>query len=142
MKKMKKIITLMLAAILTLSLCCCGKEKDGKKEDTDYGPGSNVITSAKIGDTYCKFDAYKNPGGQETGAVFKILIPKEKVSDKKNVEIEITLADEWKISDESNCIVSIANNSLVLDLSVDDPQLIAFIESNSYKRTYHLVLDQ
>ena len=142
MKKMKKIIALMLAAILTLSLCCCGKDKDGKKEDTDYGPGSNVITSAKIGDTYCAFDAYKNPGGQETGAVFKILIPKEKVSDKKNVEIEITLADEWKVSEESNCIVSIANNSLVLDLSMDDPQLIAFIKSNSYKRTYHLVLDQ
>jgi hypothetical protein len=137
---MKKFITLMLAIVLIFTLCSCGsKKEEGEK---DYGPGSNVITSAKIGDTYCKFDAYKNPGGQETGAVFKILIPKEKVSDKKNVEIEITLADEWKVSEESNCIVSIANNSLVLDLSVDDPKLVVFAGSDAYTRTYHLILDQ
>lgn len=139
---MKKIIVLILAAILTLSLCCCGKDKDGKKEDTDYGPGSNVITSAKIGDTYCKFDAYKNPGGQETGVVFKILIPRDKITDRKNTVLEITLDGDWKVSEDSNCIVSITNNSLVLDLSVNDPQLVVSAGSDTYKRTYHLILDQ
>jgi len=140
MKKMKKIIALMLAAMLILSLCCCGKDKDGKKEDTDYGPGSNVITSAKIGDTYCKFDAYKNPGGQETGIVCKIYIPKDKITDKKNVILEITLADDWKVSADSNCLKQTDGNKLTLDLSINDPQLIVRTDNGS-SRCYHLITE-
>ena len=137
---MKRIIALMLAAILTLSLCCCGKDKDGKKEDTDYGPGSNVITSAKIGDTYCKFDAYKNPGGQETGAVFKILIPCDKITDKKNTVLEITLDDDWKVLEDSNCLKQTDGSKLTVDLSVNDPQLIVYTENGS-SRCYHLITE-
>ena len=134
---MKKIIAFILAAALAISLCGCGKDK---KEDTDYGPGSNVITSAKIGDTYCEFDAYKNPGGQETGVVFKILIPRDKITDRKNTVLEITLDDDWKVTEDSNCLKQTDGSKLTVDLSVNDPQLIVYTENGS-SRCYHLIAE-
>lgn len=137
-RKMKKLITLVLAMVLIFSLSSCGS-KD-KEDEKDYGPGSNVITSACIDGTYCEFDAYKNPGGQETGVVFKILIPKDKITDKKNVPLEITLAEDWKVSNESNCLKQIDGNKLTLDLSVSDPKLIVKTENRS-SRCYHLITE-
>jgi len=135
---MKKFITLMLAIVLIFTLCSCGsKEEEGEK---DYGPGSNVITSACIDGTYCEFDAYKNPGGQETGIVCKIYIPKDKIKDKKNVILEITLADDWKVSSDSNCLKQTDGNKLTLDLSINDPQLIVRTDNGS-SRCYHLITE-
>ena len=135
---MKKFITLMLAIVLIFTLCSCGsKEEEGEK---DYGPGSNVITSACIDGTYCEFDAYKNPGGQETGIVCKIYIPKDKIKDKKNAILEITLADDWKVSSDSNCLKQQDGNKLTLDLSINDPQLIVRTDNGS-SRCYHLITE-
>ncbi len=136
---MKKFITLMLAIVLIFTLCSCGS-KEKEEGDKDYGPGSNVITSAYIDGTYCRFDAYKNPGGQETGIVCKIYIPKDKIKDKKNVILEITLADDWKVSSDSNCLKQQDGNKLTLDLSINDPQLIVRTDNGS-SRCYHLITE-
>ena len=136
---MKKFITLMLAIVLIFTLCSCGS-KEKEEEKKDYGPGSNVITSACIDGTYCEFDAYKNPGGQETGIVCKIYIPKDKIKDKKNVILEITLADDWKVSSDSNCLKQQDGNKLTLDLSINDPQLIVRTDNGS-SRCYHLITE-
>ena len=120
---MKKFITLMLAIVLIFTLCSCGsKEEEGEK---DYGPGSNVITSACIDGTYCEFDAY---------------IPKDKIKDKKNVILEITLADDWKVSADSNCLKQQDGNKLTVDLSVNEPQLIVRTDNGS-SRCYHLITE-
>ena len=135
----KKLFTAAVLVLTLLILASCGN-KEGSKNETDYGPGSNVITSAKVGGEYCTFDAYKNPGGQETGIVCKIYIPKDKVTDKKNVSMEITLADDWKVSEDSNCLKQTDGNKLTVDLSINEPQLIVRTE-NGNSRCYHLIAE-
>ena len=93
------IVLIVLAALLSMLTAC------GKQTDNPAGASTDAISSVSVNGKTCRVDAEKNPGGQETGMLFSISIPKSEVQDETNVALTLELGSDWSISEDSNCIV-------------------------------------
>ena len=78
MRKILIIFTVLIIALLSM-LTACGKQADDPASAN--GTSANAISSVSINGVSCRVDAAKNPGGQETGMLFSISIPKSAVQD-------------------------------------------------------------
>ena len=83
----------------------------------------------------------KNPGGQETGMLFSISIPKAAVQDETNVTLTLELGSGWSISEDSNCIVQMDGCNVIVDLSEEAPVIIVKAEAMDKTRCYHLAVE-
>lgn len=102
MKKISIVFTVLIIALLSM-LTACGKQADDPAGAD--GTSADAISSVSINGVSCRVDAEKNPGGQETGMLFSISIPKSEVQDETNVALTLELGSDWSISEDSNCIV-------------------------------------
>lgn len=136
---MKKICITALLVMLLSMLIACGKQAD---EPADTGiTSTEAILSASVNGVACRVDAVKNPGGQETGILFSISIPKAAIQDETNTVLTLELGAGWSISEDSNCIVQIDGSDIVADLSVEAPSIILNAAATDRTRCYHLAVE-
>ena len=130
MKKISIVFTVLIIALLSM-LTACGKQADD--------PAGADGTSAD--GVSCRVDAEKNPGGQETGMLFSISIPKSEVQDETNVALTLELGSDWSISEDSNCIVQMDGSNVIVDLSEEVPVIILKADAMDTTRCYHLTVE-
>ena len=103
MKKISIVFTVLIIALLSM-LTACGKQADDPAGAD--GTSADAISSVSINGVSCRVDAEKNPGGQETGMLFSISIPKSEVQDETNVALTLELGSDWSISEDSMAIMT------------------------------------
>lgn len=138
MRKISIIFTVLIIALLSM-LTACGKQVDEPAE-TDI-VSTDAISSVYVNDVLCRVDAEKNPGGQETGMLFSISIPKSEVQDETNIALTLELGSDWSISEDSNCIVQMDGSNVIVDLSVEVPVIILKADAMDTTRCYHLTVE-
>ena len=138
MRKISIIFTVLIIALLSM-LTACGKQVDEPAE-TDI-VSTDAISSVYVNDVLCRVDAEKNPGGQETGMLFSISIPKSEVQDETNVALTLELGSDWSISEDSNCIVQMDGSNVIVDLSEEVPVIILKADAMDMTRCYHLAVE-
>lgn len=138
MRKISIIFTVLIIALLS-TLTACGKQVD-EPAKTDI-VSTDAISSVYVNDVSCCVDAEKNPGGQETGMLFSISIPKSEVQDETNVALTLELGSDWSISEDSNCIVQMDGSNVIVDLSVEVPVIILKADAMDTTRCYHLTVE-
>ena len=129
------IVLIVLAALLSMLTAC------GKQTDTPAGASTDAISSVSVNGKTCRVDAEKNPGGQETGMLFSISIPKSEVQDETNIALTLELGSDWSISEDSNCIVQMDGSNVIVDLSVEVPVIILKADAMDTTRCYHLTVE-
>lgn len=129
------IVLIVLAALLSMLTAC------GKQTDNPAGASTDAISSVSVNGKTCRVDAEKNPGGQETGMLFSISIPKSEVQDETNVALTLELGSDWSISEDSNCIVQIDGSNVIVDLSEEVPVIILKADAMDTTRCYHLTVE-
>ena len=129
------IVLIVLAALLSMLAAC------GKQTDTPAGASTDAISSVSVNGKTCRVDAEKNPGGQETGMLFSISIPKSEVQDETNVALTLELGSDWSISEDSNCIVQMDGSNVIVDLSEEVPVIILKADAMDTTRCYHLTVE-
>lgn len=136
-KEMRKtcIVLIVLAALLSMLTAC------GKQTDNPAGASTDAISSVSVNGKTCRVDAEKNPGGQETGMLFSISIPKSEVQDETNVALTLELGSDWSISEDSNCIVQMDGSNVIVDLSEEVPVIILKADAMDTTRCYHLTVE-
>lgn len=136
-KEMRKtcIVLIVLAALLSMLTAC------GKQTDNPAGASTDAISSVSVNGKTCRVDAEKNPGGQETGMLFSISIPKSEVQDETNVALTLELGSDWSISEDSNCIVQMDGSNVIVDLSEEVPVIIVRADAMDTTRCYHLTVE-
>ena len=132
----KKVLGLLLAVMTAAMLTACGKQTD-----TPAGASTDAISSVSVNGKTCRVDAEKNPGGQETGMLFSISIPKSEVQDETNVALTLELGSDWSISEDSNCIVQMDGSNVIVDLSEEVPVIILKADAMDTTRCYHLTVE-
>lgn len=137
MKKISIVFTVLIIALLSM-LTACGKQA-GDSAGAD-GTSVNAISSVIINGVSCRVDAEKNPGGQETGMLFSISIPKSEVQDEASLTLTLELGSGWSISADSNCIVQMDGGNVIVDLSVEAPAIILKAGADT-TRCYHLAVE-
>ena len=137
---MKKacIASIVLVALLSM-LTACGQQVD--EPASSDGASTNAISSVNVNEKECRVDAVKNPGGQETGMLFSISIPKAAVQDETNVALTLELGSGWSISEDSNCIVQMDGSNVIVDLSEEVPVIILKADAMDTTRCYHLTVE-
>ena len=65
---MKKIISLVLAAVLALSLAACGNKNNGGSGDQPYAPTSALDLLEKVWNSYTDEDKFPTSGGDYSEA--------------------------------------------------------------------------
>lgn len=138
MKKISIIFTVLIIALLSM-LTACGKQVTEPAE-TDI-VSTDAISSVYVNDVSCRVDAKKNPGGQETGMLFSISIPKSEVQDETNIVLTLELGSDWSISEDSNCIVQMDGSNVIVDLSEEVPVIILKADAMDTTRCYHLTVE-
>lgn len=138
MRKILIIFTVLIIALLSM-LTACGKQADDPASAN--GTSANAISSVSINGVSCRVDAAKNPGGQETGMLFSISIPKSAVQDETNVTLTLELGSGWSISEDSNCIVQMDGSIVIVDLSEEVPVIIVRADAMDTTRCYHLTVE-
>lgn len=138
MKKISIIFTVLIFALLSM-LTACGQQVDEPAE-TDI-VSTDAISSVYVNDVLCRVDAEKNPGGQETGMLFSISIPKSAVQDETNVALTLELGADWSISEDSNCIVQMDGSNVIVDLRIEAPVIILKADATDMTRCYHLAVE-
>ena len=138
MKKISIVFTVLIIALLSM-LTACGKQADDPASAN--GTSANAISSVSINGVSCRVDAAKNPGGQETGMLFSISIPKSEVQDETNVALTLELGSDWSISEDSNCIVQMDGSNVIVDLSEEVPVIILKADAMDTTRCYHLTVE-
>lgn len=136
-KEMRKtcIVLIVLAALLSMLIAC------GKQVDDPAGASTDAISSVSVNGKTCRVDAEKNPGGQETGMLFSISIPKSEVQDETNIALTLELGSDWSISEDSNCIVQMDGSNVIVDLSEEVPVIILKADAMDTTRCYHLTVE-
>lgn len=136
-KEMRKtcIVLIVLAALLSMLIAC------GKQVDDPAGASTDAISSVSVNGKTCRVDAEKNPGGQETGMLFSISIPKSEVQDETNAALTLELGSDWSISGDSNCIVQMDGSNVIVDLSEEVPVIIVRADAMDTTRCYHLTVE-
>lgn len=129
------IVLIVLAALLSMLAAC------GKQTDTPAGASTDAISSVSVNGKTCRVDAEKNPGGQETGMLFSISIPKSEVQDETNIALTLELGSDWSISEDSNCIVQMDGSNVIVDLSEEVPVIILKADAMDTTRCYHLTVE-
>ena len=129
------IVLIVLAALLSMLTAC------GKQTDNPAGASTDAISSVSVNGKTCRVDAEKNPGGQETGMLFSISIPKSEVQDETNVALTLELGSDWSISEDSNCIVQMDGSNVIVDLSEEVPVIILKADAMDTTRCYHLTVE-
>lgn len=129
------IVLIVLAALLSMLTAC------GKQTDNPAGASTDAISSVSVNGKTCRVDAEKNPGGQETGMLFSISIPKSEVQDETNVALTLELGSDWSISEDSNCIVQMDGSNVIVDLSEEVPVIILKADTMDTTRCYHLTVE-
>lgn len=129
------IVLIVLAALLSMLIAC------GKQTDTPAGASTDAISSVSVNGKTCRVDAEKNPGGQETGMLFSISIPKSEVQDETNIALTLELGSDWSISEDSNCIVQMDGSNVIVDLSEEVPVIILKADAMDTTRCYHLTVE-
>ena len=129
------IVLIVLAALLSMLTAC------GKQTDPPAGASTDAISSVSVNGKTCRVDAEKNPGGQETGMLFSISIPKSEVQDETNVALTLELGSDWSISEDSNCIVQMDGSNVIVDLSEEVPVIILKADAMDTTRCYHLTVE-
>ena len=129
------IVLIVLAALLSMLIAC------GKQVDDPAGASTDAISSVSVNGKTCRVDAEKNPGGQETGMLFSISIPKSEVQDETNVALTLELGSDWSISEDSNCIVQMDGSNVIVDLSEEVPVIILKADAMDTTRCYHLTVE-
>lgn len=120
-------------------LTACGKQVDEPAE-TDI-VSTDAISSVYVNDVLCRVDAEKNPGGQETGMLFSISIPKSAIQDETSVTMTMKVGRDWSISEDSNCIVQMDGSNVIVDLSIEAPVIILKADAKDMTRCYHLAVE-
>lgn len=138
MKKIPIIFTVLIIALLSM-LTACGKQVD-EPAGTDI-VSTDAISSVYVNEVSCRVDAEKNPGGQETGMLFSISIPKSAVQDETNVALTLELGADWSISEDSNCIVQMDGSNVIVDLRIEVPVIILKADATDMTRCYHLAVE-
>lgn len=129
------IVLIVLAALLSMLTAC------GKQTDNPAGASTDAISSVSVNGKTCRVDAEKNPGGQETGMLFSISIPKSEVQDETNVALTLELGSDWSISEDSNCIVQMDGSNVIVDLRIEAPVIILKADAMDTTRCYHLTVE-
>lgn len=129
------IVLIVLAALLSMLTAC------GKQTDNPADASTDAISSVSVNGKTCRVDAEKNPGGQETGMLFSISIPKSEVQDETNVALTLELGSDWSISEDSNCIVQMDGSNVIVDLSEEVPVIILKADAMDTTRCYHLTVE-
>lgn len=129
------IVLIVLAALLSMLIAC------GKQVDDPAGASTDAISSVSVNGKTCRVDAEKNPGGQETGMLFSISIPKSEVQDETNAALTLELGSDWSISGDSNCIVQMDGSNVIVDLSEEVPVIIVRADAMDTTRCYHLTVE-
>ena len=129
------IVLIVLAALLSMLTAC------GKQTDNPADASTDAISSVSVNGKTCRVDAEKNPGGQETGMLFSISIPKSEVQDETNVALTLELGSDWSISEDSNCIVQMDDSNVIVDLSEEVPVIILKADAMDTTRCYHLTVE-
>ena len=129
------IVLIVLAALLSMLIAC------GKQVDDPAGASTDAISSVSVNGKTCRVDAEKNPGGQETGMLFSISIPKSEVQDETNIALTLELGSDWSISEDSNCIVQMDGSNVIVDLSEEVPVIILKADAMDTTRCYHLTVE-
>lgn len=129
------IVLIVLAALLSMLTAC------GKQTDNPAGASTDAISSVSVNGKTCRVDAEKNPGGQETGMLFSISIPKSEVQDETNVALTLELGSDWSISEDSNCIAQMDGSNVIVDLSEEVPVIILKADAMDTTRCYHLTVE-
>lgn len=129
------IVLIVLAALLSMLTAC------GKQTDNPAGASTDAISSVSVNGKTCRVDAEKNPGGQETGMLFSISIPKSEVQDETNIALTLELGSDWSISEDSNCIVQMDGSNVIVDLSEEVPVIILKVDAMDTTRCYHLTVE-
>lgn len=129
------IVLIVLAALLSMLIAC------GKQVDDPAGASTDAISSVSVNGKTCRVDAEKNPGGQETGMLFSISIPKSEVQDETNVALTLELGSDWSISGDSNCIVQMDGSNVIVDLSEEVPVIIVRADAMDTTRCYQLTVE-
>lgn len=129
------IVLIVLAALLSMLTAY------GKQTDNPAGASTDAISSVSVNGKTCRVDAEKNPGGQETGMLFSISIPKSEVQDETNVALTLELGSDWSISEDSNCIVQMDGSNVIVDLSEEVPVIILKADAMDTTRCYHLTVE-
>lgn len=129
------IVLIVLAALLSMLTAC------GKQTDNPAGASTDAISSVSVNGKTCRVDAEKNPGGQETGMLFSISIPKSEVQDETNIALTLELGSDWSISEDSNCIVQMDGSNVIVDLSEEVPVIILKADAMDTTRCYHLTVE-
>ena len=135
MKKISIVFTVLIIALLSMLSAC------GKQTDNPAGASTDAISSVSVNGKTCRVDAEKNPGGQETGMLFSISIPKSEVQDETNVALTLELGSDWSISEDSNCIVQMDGSNVIVDLSEEVPVIILKADAMDTTRCYHLTVE-
>lgn len=135
MKKISIVFTVLIIALLSMLTAC------GKQTDNPAGASTDAISSVSVNGKTCRVDAEKNPGGQETGMLFSISIPKSEVQDETNVALTLELGSDWSISEDSNCIVQMDGSNVIVDLSEEVPVIILKADAMDTTRCYHLTVE-
>ena len=138
MKKISNIFTVLIIALLSM-LTACGKQVDESAEIDIVS--TEAISSVYVNDVSCRVDAEKNPGGQETGMLFSISIPKSAIPDETNVTMTMKVGRDWSISEDSNCIVQMDGSNVIVDLSEEAPVIILKADAMDKTRCYHLAVE-
>ena len=138
MKKISNDNTVLIIALLSM-LTACGKQADDPAGAD--GTSADAISSVSINGVSCRVDAEKIPGGQETGMLFSISIPKSEVQDETNVALTLELGSDWSISEDSNCIVQMDGSNVIVDLSEEVPVIILKADAMDTTRCYHLTVE-
>lgn len=138
MKKISIVFTVLIIALLSM-LTACGKQADDPAGAD--GTSADAISSVSINGVSCRVDAEKIPGGQETGMLFSISIPKSEVQDETNVALTLELGSDWSISEDSNCIVQMDGSNVIVDLSEEVPVIILKADAMDTTRCYHLTVE-
>ncbi len=138
MKKISIIFTVLIFALLSM-LTACGQQVD--EPASSDGASTNAISSVNVNGKECRVDAVKNPGGQETGMLFSISIPKAAVQDETNVTLTLELGSGWSISEDSNCIVQMDGSNVIVDLSEEAPVIVLKADAMDKTRCYHLAVE-
>ena len=131
-------VLIVLAALLSM-LTACGKQADDPAGID--GASTDAITSVSVNGKTCRVDAEKNPGGQETGMLFSISIPKSEVQDETNIALTLELGSDWSISEDSNCIVQMDGSNVIVDLSEEAPVILVRADAMDTTRCYHLTVE-
>ena len=106
---MKKIISLVLAAVLALSLAACGNKNNGGSGDQPYAPTSALDLLEKVWNSYTDEEKFPTSGGDYSEANSKEDAPGVyDLSDRAAVDSALGLPETAKV-DQAASLVHMMN---------------------------------